>query len=570
MHCPDSIVISRSGWNHFVIVSLCLLFLASSVARADDLESGIKTGGIETGISEYTDIEKNRIVPKPPRENSSTTDHSKLKELQGPFSSGPDVTKACLQCHNTAGHQFKKNKHWTWEYNNPKTGQLLGKKHLVNSFCTNARGNEGMCAQCHAGYGWKDETFDFTKEENIDCLVCHESTGTYYKTPTTKGSPACSVMFEGKKPIDWVAVAQSVKMPGRNNCGTCHFYGGGGDNVKHGDLSSALFNPDKKVDVHMDAKGLNFACITCHVGEGHKWSGSRYNMIVDDKIGAGKPGMPREVATCESCHGFRPHPRTSVEGNNLNNHTKRIACETCHIPSFARGGVATKIDWDWRTMGKLKNGVGYKEEGYTQGNGEHRHTYKSIKGDFKYGENVKPVYAWFDGTMRYTTIDTQFDPDKGPIKINSFSGSSDDPDSRIYPFKRMHTIQPYDKGNNTLVYMELWGNTDTALWGNYDFEKAIKTGMAKFNLPYSGKWGFIETYSYWPINHMVAPEEDALECDECHSKGGRLKDLDGFYMPGTGRTRWLDIIGLLVILGTLLGVLGHAAIRIIAAKRRNS
>ena len=27
-------------------------------------------------------------------------------------------------------------------------------------------------------------------------------------------------------------------------------------------------------------------------------------------------------------------------------------------------------------MGRLKNGEGYNEEGYTQGNGEHRHTYK--------------------------------------------------------------------------------------------------------------------------------------------------------------------------------------------------
>jgi hypothetical protein len=70
-----------------------------------------------------------------------------------------------------------------------------------------------MCAQCHAGYGWKDETFDFSDETNIDCLVCHETTGTYYKTPNSEGSPACSVMFEGKPPIDLAAVAQSVDLP---------------------------------------------------------------------------------------------------------------------------------------------------------------------------------------------------------------------------------------------------------------------------------------------------------------------------------------------------------------------
>ncbi len=550
----------------FFLLLLCLFFSITTLVRAEHAPDP----KIEMGISEYTKTAQDHLIPSPKKKSTSTTDHTKLKELQGPFFSGPDVTKACLKCHNTAGHQFKKNKHWTWEYKHPKTGQLLGKKHLVNNFCTNARGNEGMCAQCHAGYNMKDENFDFNNEENIDCLVCHESTGKYYKTPTTKGSPACSVMFDGKKPIDWAKTAQSVAMPKRSNCGKCHFYGGGGDNVKHGDLSSALFNPDKKVDVHMDAKGLNFSCITCHVGEGHQWSGSRYEMTVNDKVGVGKPGMPRETASCESCHSATPHPMMSIIGNKLNSHTSKVACETCHIPTIAKGGVATEVAWDWRTMGKLKNGEGFKLKEYTQGDGHHRATYKSIKGNFTYAEDLKPMYAWFNGTMTYTTIDTKFDPNKAPVAINSFTGSYNDPDSRIYPFKRMKTIQPYDKGNNTLVYMELWGDTDSALWGNYDFGKAIKAGMAKFNLPYSGKWGFVETVSYWPSNHMVAPKEDALSCEECHSKRGRLKDLKGFYMPATGQHHWLDIIGWFVIFATLVAVLGHGAIRIIMTKRRNS
>ena len=136
-----------------------------------------------------------------------------------------------------------KNIHWTWSYKDPTTGQQLGKKYLINNFCTNARGNEGMCAQCHAGYGWKDESFDFTNEQNIDCLVCHDQTGTYYKSPNSPGVAACSVMFAGKPPIDLSAVAKSVGLPERANCGTCHFMGGGGDNVKHGDLSIRAEEP---------------------------------------------------------------------------------------------------------------------------------------------------------------------------------------------------------------------------------------------------------------------------------------------------------------------------------------
>ena len=562
----QSIALNKVGWELPMLQLLFIIllsFFATSIAKAEHAGDT----KIEAGISEYKNTGQDHAITK--KQSKSTTDHSKLEELQGPFASGPEVTKACLKCHNTAGHQFKKNKHWTWEYKDTETGQMLGKKNLVNTFCTNARGNEGMCAQCHAGYGWKDENFDFDNEENMDCLACHESTGKYYKTPTTKGNKSCSIMFEGQKPIDWVKTAQSVAMPTRSNCGKCHFYGGGGDNVKHGDLSSALFNPDKKLDVHMDTKGLNFDCVTCHVGEGHEWSGSRYKMTVGESH-MPKPGMKRDVASCESCHSAKPHPISSVVGNKLNSHTKKVACETCHIPTFARGGVATKTHWDWRTMGKLKNGEGYKEEGYTQGNGEHRHTYKSIKGDFKYAENVKPTYRWFDGKMNFLTIDQKFDPNKKPVEVNSFKGSYDDPKSRIYPFKVMHTIQPYDKVNNTLVYMELWGDNDTSLWGNYDFGKAIKVGMEKYKLPYSGEYDFADTVSYWPINHMVTPKDDALECEECHAKEGRLKDLKGFYMPGASHSDWLDLIGLLAILGALGGVLIHALIRIIASKRREA
>jgi octaheme c-type cytochrome (tetrathionate reductase family) len=523
---------------------------------------------VEMGITEYAKTDQDHPVIPKKRKSKSTTDHSKLRELRGPFNSGPEVTQACLECHNTAGHQFMENKHWTWNYTHPETGQKLGKSVLVNNFCTNARGNEGMCAQCHAGYNMTGPDFDFSNQENIDCLVCHESTGTYYKTPTTQGNEACSIMFEGKPPIDWVKVAQSVEMPGRKNCGKCHFYGGGGDNVKHGDLSSALFDPPKSVDVHMSEETNGFTCVTCHVGEGHEWAGSRYQMLVHDEVGTGKPGMPREVASCESCHSASPHPMDTVTGFKLNGHTNHVACETCHIPEIAKGGVATMVDWDWRTMGRLKDGVGFKEKNYTQGDGHHRATYKSIKGSFTYGENVKPMYAWFDGTMDYTTIDTQFDPEKAPVEINSFKGSYDDPKSRIYPFKRMRTVQPYDKGNNTLVYMSLWDNDSNALWGNYDFGKAISAGMRKNGIPYSGEYDFVETVSYWPANHMVAPKEDALKCGECHAKDGRLNHLEGFYMPGTGSNKWLDIIGLFAVLGTLAGVLGHGAIRIIATRRR--
>jgi octaheme c-type cytochrome (tetrathionate reductase family) len=543
-------------------------------------------GTAKEGEGEATHHASVPIVRPPAHPSKSTADHSKFKALQGPFNNGSEVTKACLTCHNKAGHQFQKSIHWTQKYRNKKTGQTLGKRTLLNNFCTNAIGNEGMCSQCHPSYNRKDVNFDFSKQENIDCVVCHEQTGTYYRTPSTKGSAACSIMFEGLNPIDWVKVAQSVGRPERSNCGSCHFFGGGGDGVKHGDLDTSLVNPSRKLDVHMATKGENFSCTKCHISNKHQIAGSRYDVHAKDKGGIGKPGQRRDVNTCESCHSSAPHSKTELVGMKLNGHVSKVACQTCHIPALARGGVATITHWDWRTSGKVnEKGEGFSLENYVQGNGEHRHTYRSIKGDFTYaetdpkkGRKLLPHYAWFDGQMKYTTIDTKFDIKKDkngkqiPIAINGFKGSYDDPKSRIWPFKQTFTWMPYDKVNNTLVYTHLWGDDKDAYWGNYNFARAIERGMKETGKPFSGQHGFVHTVSHWVTTHMVAPKEDALKCSECHAKKGRLAALTGFYMPGRDSLKWIDIMGVLLVLGALGGVLLHIAMRIIAIRfrRRNN
>jgi len=43
---------------------------------------------------------------------------------------------------------------------------------------------------------------------------------------------------------------------------------------------------------------------------------------------------------------------------------------------------------------------------------------------------------------------------------------------------------------------------------------------------------FVDTDYHFPITHMVAPAEKALECQDCHSKDGRMAKIAGFYIPG--------------------------------------
>ncbi len=97
-----------------------------------------------------------------PLKLTTTADHTKFKQLQKTFNSGPEVTKACLECHTEAAGQIHRTKHWKWEFLNPDTKQTLGKKTVLNNFCISIASNYASCTSCHVGYGWKDANFDFS------------------------------------------------------------------------------------------------------------------------------------------------------------------------------------------------------------------------------------------------------------------------------------------------------------------------------------------------------------------------------------------------------------------------
>ncbi|MCA9889242.1 MAG: cytochrome C, partial [Anaerolineae bacterium] len=99
---------------------------------------------------------------------------------------GPDVTRLCLTCHEDAAHEVMGTSHWTWQSEPVEVSWRdepisIGKANTINNFCIGIQSNESGCTRCHAGYGWADETFDFTIEDNTDCLVCHDQSGGYVK-----------------------------------------------------------------------------------------------------------------------------------------------------------------------------------------------------------------------------------------------------------------------------------------------------------------------------------------------------------------------------------------------------
>ncbi|WP_082035552.1 tetrathionate reductase family octaheme c-type cytochrome [Shewanella sp. cp20] len=425
---------------------------------------------------------------------NAIADNPHKEAIQGPFTQGSQVTEQCIECHEDHAKDFMKSSHWTWELEQKLPGRTVkrGKKNAINNFCTSIAGNEPRCTSCHAGYGWKDNSFDFSDMTKVDCLVCHDTTGTYIKDPAGAGEALAKVNLE--------RVAQNVGMPVRDNCGTCHFYGGGGDAVKHGDLDSSMAYPDKATDVHMDTDGNDFQCQTCHTTEQHQITGNAMGV---------SPGGDNDIG-CENCHDSAPHAN-----KRLNTHTASVACQTCHIPFFARN-EPTKMSWDWSTAGSDQEET-VDEYG--------KHTFMKKKGSFVWGKMVKPEYAWYNGKADAYMVGDKMDPTK-VTKLTTPLGDIADKTAKIYPFKVHRGKQIYDKKQNIFVTAKVYGKG--GYWKEFDWDKAAKLGMeanqalAQQGIKYSGEHGFAETEMWWRINHMVSPKDQALKCNDCHNKGTRL------------------------------------------------
>lgn len=422
-------------------------------------------------------------------------DHADI--VQGEFITGQDVTRACLECHEDAATQVMVTTHWTWEskeFDVPWRDEpaTIGKANQINNFCIGSQGNEIRCNTCHVGYGWEKGREDQqANPENVDCLACHADIGAYAKGEY--GNPA-----EG---VDLLAAARSVRAPTRDNCGACHFDGGGGNGVKHGDLDESLYFPSNNLDVHMGGE-LKLQCTDCHWTKDHQILGRLLpdNYTID----------PQEQVSCEQCHKNQQH-----EDERINTHLVSVACQTCHIPALALEDP-TKVYWDWSQAGQ-------------EGREDDHFVYLKIKGEFIYEKNFAPAYLWFNGNNEYRYLLGDPLGKDGITYINKPAGSIDDPSAKVFPFKLHIAKQPYDAGNNYLLSPITAG--EGGFWSEFDWDAAFELAEPITGIDYSGQYGFTTTYMYYPSTHMVQPAENALQCESCHGDNGRM-DWESLGYPG--------------------------------------
>ena len=415
--------------------------------------------------------------------------HSELIKLTGK-PEPTEVTKECLRCHDAQAEEMLTSTHWLWKgpsaFTEGEEKRIdLGKAtKTINNFCINVASNWPRCTNCHAGYGWKDASFDFTDKTRIDCLICHDTTGAYKKDPQGAGMPDANV--------DLIMVAHNVGKPSRRTCGECHFSGGGEDPVKHGGLNPSLDFHSTSSDVHMG--GLGFQCHECHKTRNHKITGRSLALPVAEGS-----------RTCEDCHTAVPHHGRELLNHHLNRHTEHLACMTCHNPVYAKHNP-TKTFWDWSTAGDKQRKVKKNKFDIPDYNWRY--------GDITWEKSVKPAYAWYNGKVRRYLLGDKINT-KGVTFLTKPVGDIKDPKSRIYPFKVMGGLQAVDTVNNYLLVPHLFGSG--GYWEDVNWQKAFADGMEAAGLSYSGQYKWVETLMYLGLTHEVVAKKFALSCVQCHA-----------------------------------------------------
>jgi octaheme c-type cytochrome (tetrathionate reductase family) len=421
-------------------------------------------------------------------------------------------TSSCLNCHGSIADEILTTGHWKWEGTSAgMTGiedEIHGKTDVINNFCIAVGSNEARCSQCHIGYGYADNTFDFSNTENIDCLICHDQSGTYKKGKTTAGLPDPAV--------DLQTVARSVALadgvPSRKNCLDCHATAGGGDNVKHGDLSSAMVSTAREFDVHMGTDGADLNCVVCHQvarnSEGFQTSHGIGGMVYHS-VDEG------EMKDCADCHGdiSSVHAGTSVVPV-LTTHGDIFACQVCHIPTFARQ-ISTKVEWNWGDAGQDIDPIPVDPA-------TGRPNYDKKKGTFFWANDVRPDLLYYNGKWDKAIANVSDKYTELPAVLAAPSATYKDADAKIYPFKKMIGNQAADANNNTILVPHLFGlkGGPNPYWAKYDWNLALQEGADYMGQTYTGAYEFIDTLMYLSVNHEVAPKEMAYgmngNCADCH------------------------------------------------------
>lgn len=403
----------------------------------------------------------------------------------------------CLSCHSAEATEMFGSTHYQWTGEAPdmvnQPGLPQGKlTNAINSYCINIEGDWPVCGSCHAGRGKRpdDETAGL---ENIDCLVCHNAEYAAARVRLPDGSMGV------QSPTD--AMVRNIQAPTRTNCLLCHAKAGGGDGVKRGDISlQTITNSDPDFDVHMNTSGSDLACQQCHVFEAHRVIGKGSDLRATDD-----PARGSEIR-CATCHAGKDTP-SGHDTSAIGRHVARVACQTCHIPTYAKVATETQRDWRRHADGSPADGV--------SGPG-HPYTVKA--------SNLVPEYSFWnrlsDNYLLGDDASVTFDAARGTYPTSRPMG--DNRDGKLYPFKYKTALQPKTIADDRLIALD----TFDYMKGSGNVATAVEKGLVNMGYPAQEPYEWVTTDTLQLLNHGVNPAPDALQCSSCHENTSRM-DLPG-------------------------------------------
>ncbi len=481
--------------------------LATCIAvapQSPDVAHGAETKFLPTILSFILlDGKPDNNPPPPPPPPPPGTGHDSITSWNG--------TATCLQCHLQEAEEVFGSVHYQWLGETPYMNngpETQGKLDVgVNSYCINITGNWNGCGACHVGLGDRPETTQtYAQLENIDCMICHQQE---YKRKKVDGK---FIPDTDNMSITIVEAAQTVHKPTRATCTQCHAKGGGGDNLKRGDMAIAhASTADRNFDVHMATSGGDLSCQDCHSTSNHRIAGKGSDL---------RPTDLDVQMSCTDCHETKGEVN-GHDNKDIGNHVARVACQTCHIATYARNAAdtaaseMTEIHRDWRLPHVTASGP--------------IHPTSTMAGD------LVPKYSWWNGTSTsYLLFDTvTIDPITSHIPTSRPSGAVDDANAKLYPFKYKTASQPLATATQDLIAL------DTSVYFTTGDEvAATEAGLVNMDYSALASYEWVTTDTYQLITHEVSPSSAALSCSACHGSTQRMdlqSDL-GYNLKGPEST----------------------------------
>jgi hypothetical protein len=328
------------------------------------------------------------------------------------------------------------------------------------------------------------EVTDYLGQIKTYIFGLQDAQGNYFTEPDYALMPPGTTMLD---------LAKNVHMPTRKSCLRCHAKAGGGDWTKRGDMGANTVAPTDAQDVHMSPTRGNLSCADCHAVSGHKISGRGIDLRATE---APDP-------KCTDCHGSAPHSSSTTVGTKMNRHAAgQVACQTCHIKTFGKGG-ATEMSRDW--------GAPTWNAAFCNGQGGY------VGHEVKLS-NVTPEYRWFDGTSYVynvgETITTNAD---GTVTLAKANGKIFDGKSKIVPIKNHTTTKIALLADGRIVPPAIMWMFMTG-----DFNQAIQKGMEDQGM--TGSYTYVNGNAEMLVTHGVEPKSMAPSCATCHDYSGETPD----------------------------------------------